>query len=590
MHDADEIGVISVLAYSLIESKLILPAHLRHSDFNRPTPRLLAPFYAVQTLFSRGLEGFVTRVYQPLLDAALRFRYVVAALFITMFLASLGMLQGGFIHQVMMPRVSSERPTCRLVMQEGTPYEVTATWVEKIRLAALELQEELVDEDGRSIVEDMMATTGGTGVGSSRRRGGTGIPEQGEVTFYITAPESRDLKIDTTEIVRLWREKIGPIPGSQELTFRAEIMRGGDPIDVQLTGPDMEALQPVAEELKVKLAEYPGLFDITDSLATTRDEIQLKLRPEAEQFGFTMADLARQVRQAFYGEEIQRIQRGRDELRVMLSYPKEDRQSLVNLRNMMIRAPDGQEVPFSSVARAVVVDSLPRITRIDRKRALNVRADADKWKVNIAEVRESLGYWLDDILRAHPGVTFTMEGEARDERKNNFSLIAGGILVLLGIYALLAIPFRSYLQPLIVMSVIPFGLIGALLGHHFLGMPVSLLSWFGMLALGGVVVNDSLVMVDYINRRRKKGVTGLEAARTSGAARFRPIILTSLTTFGGLYPLIRLESTHAQFLIPMAVSLGFGILFATCITLFLVPVNYLILEDLRNLYRRQPVD
>ncbi|MDB4617328.1 efflux RND transporter permease subunit, partial [Verrucomicrobiales bacterium] len=319
-----------------------------------------------------------------------------------------------------------------------------------------------------------------------------------------------------------------------------------------------------------------------------RDEIQLKVKPEAEQFGMTMTDLANQVRQAFFGEEIQRIQRGRDEIRVMLRYPQADRRSLAALDGMKIRTSTGQEVPFTTVADATVVKSFPRIERVDRKRVVEIDADADKEAVNLDSIRENLTPFLDEMVTGFPGMSWGFEGEARDAREDNAGMWGGAIIIIFGIYAMLAIPFRSYLQPLIVISVIPFGLLGAVLGHFiedFLkadttGMPISQLSYLGMLALAGVVVNDSLVLVDYVNRRRDQGMSVIDAVNTAGAARFRAIILTSATTFAGLFPLIRMEATQAQFLIPMAVSLGYGILFATMITLVLVPINYLILDDM----------
>jgi multidrug efflux pump subunit AcrB len=274
----------------------------------------------------------------------------------------------------------------------------------------------------------------------------------------------------------------------------------------------------------------------------------------------------------------------------MLSFPLEDRKSIAALESMMIRTADGQPVPFSSVADAVIEQSFPRIERIDRNRAVEISADADKEAVNLDSVREDISEWLPGVIQKYPGMSFSFEGEAREERENSGGIWIGALLIVFGIYAMLAIPFRSYIQPLMVMAVIPYGLIGAVAGHLIEGninpngMPLSFLSYFGMLALSGVVVNDSLVLVDYVNRRRKAGDDVFTAVSTAGAARFRAIVLTSATTFAGLFPLIRMEATQAQFLIPMAVSLGYGILFATMITLFLVPINYLILHDIGNLF------
>ncbi|MEM6916654.1 MAG: efflux RND transporter permease subunit, partial [Verrucomicrobiota bacterium] len=360
-------------------------------------------------------------------------------------------------------------------------------------------------------------------------------------------------------------------------------------------GQNVEHLTAAAAQIRTRLESYEGLFDVADSLDESREEIQLRIRPEAELIGLTMSDLGRQVRQAFFGEEVQRIQRNRDEVRVMLRYPLEERKSIAALEAMMIRTSDGRAVPFTSVADAVIATSFPRIERVDRNRAVEITSDADKEVADLEAIRDDLSQWIPTVLAGYNSdITFSFEGEGKEARESSGGILIGVVMIGFGIYAMLAIPFRSYVQPLMVMAVIPYGLIGAVAGHLFEdfirgdigGMPLSFLSYFGMLALTGVVVNDSLVLVDYINRRRKAGDSIFTAVSTAGAARFRAIILTSATTFAGLFPLIRMEATQAQFLIPMAVSLGYGILFATTITLFLVPINYLILHDIRTAFER----
>ncbi len=605
--------VISVLAFSLIESKLILPSHLTHSPrrflkgvitffLGRQIAGYCGQAYGVfskvQRAFAGSLEWFVQRVFQPVLNVALEWRYAVLALFLGGMTLIIGAMIGGAVKQVKFPRVASERATCRLTMQEGTPYEITHGYIMQIEQIVEDMREEFVGTDGVSIIEDVFASAGGQGVASSKGTTRTGSSHRGEIVFYITAPEERELDIDAREILSIWRERVEEIGivGANQLYFRAEIMRGRDPIRVELRGQNAQALADLAGQTRDKLASYQGLFDIEDSLDESRDEIQLAIRPEAEQFGLTLTDLARQVRQAFFGEEIQRLQRGRDEVRVMLKYPLKDRQSLAALESMKIRTRDGTEVPFTTVAEATVTQTPPRITRIDRYRAVTISADADKAVAKLDDVRADLSEWLDEQTSGNSPyrtVSYDFVGEARDNEESNAGIKLGALIIIFGIYAMLAIPFRSYVQPLIVMSVIPFGLIGAVLGHiiedqvkaDIGGMPVGILSFLGMLALAGVVVNDSLVLVDYINRRRRAGDTVFQAVSAAGAARFRPIILTSATTFAGLFPLIRMESTQAQFLIPMAVSLGYGILFATLITLVLVPINYLVLNDLANARR-----
>lgn len=601
--------VILVLGFSLIESKLILPSHLSHSSgrwmggvvrfflgskIKGWLSRGYAGFDRVQQSIAGSIEWFVAKIFQPALNFVLRNRYTVLSVFIATLVVIVGAFQGGRIKQVSFPRVESERATCRLTMQEGTPFEVTERYIEMMVDIVEDMKAEHVGVDGVSVIEDIFASVGGQGVSSSRGRERTGQSHLGEVVFFITPPEERTYEMGTRELANEWREEIqrrGGIVGAKELYFRAEIGRGGDPIEVQLRGQNVDDLTEVAGKVREKLETYEGLFDVSDDLDESRDEIQLRIRPEAEQFGLTMSNLARQVRQAFYGEEIQKIQRNRDEVRVMLRYPLRDRRSINALESMKIRTADGQAVPFTTVAEAVIDKSFPRIERIDRNRAVEVSADADKEVADLDAIRADLDEWLPGVLRDYPGLSYVFDGEAADERENEGGMWLGAMLIAFGIYAMLAIPFRSYIQPLMVMAVIPYGLIGAVVGHiiedffkrDIGGMPISFMSYFGMLALSGVVVNDSLVLVDYINRRRKAGDSVFTAVSTAGAARFRAIILTSATTFAGLIPLIRMEATQAQFLIPMAVSLGYGILFATTITLFLVPINYLILNDLGKL-------
>lgn len=329
------------------------------------------------------------------------------------------------------------------------------------------------------------------------------------------------------------------------------------------------------------------MFDIADSFEGGKEEIRLKLKAEAEVLGITSQDLGRQVRQAFFGDQAQRIQRGKDDVRVMVRYPQEERQSISTIASMKIRLKNGTTVPFDAVAEVQNSRGFAKISRVDRQRTVSITADINKKTVDASALERDMQKKVDEVVQKYPSVSFSLQGESRDTRETSGSLKSGLIFAFLAIYALLAIPFRSYLQPLIVMSIIPFGLAGAILGHIFMGMSMSMMSFFGMLALVGVVVNDSLVLVDYINKKRAAGVSLIEAVHTAGGARFRPIILTSLTTFAGLTPLIFEKSTQAQFLIPMAVSLGFGILYATLVTLFLVPANYLVLEDLFSLYRKK---
>ncbi|PLY03423.1 MAG: acriflavine resistance protein B [Desulfuromonas sp.] len=576
--------VIPVLLFSWVESKLILPAHLRHVHLLRPPRGPLALLLKLQRQVAAGLETFVAKVYQPILRQAISHRHLTFSLFTAAVVIIVSFVLAGHYRYNFFPRIESETARASLTMYPGATIDQTRTQVERMAEMAYRLQEKHQEPDGSgSIIRNIMVSIGWTGGG---RPGMSGDPEVGQVTIELIPPEDRLNPIGTNEIVREWRKMIGTIPGAKDLTFRAEIGRGGDPIDVQLTGADFERLSEVAERLKLRYKEYPGLFDIQDSFDQGKQEIQLRLRPEAELLGLTTRDLGQQVRAAFFGAEAQRIQRGRDDVRVMVRYPKEQRETLAALENMKIRAADGTEIPFSQVAAAAIDTGYSSIRRVDRHRAVNVTADAEKGKVDTNAIAADLRGYLDELLLSYPGIRYSFEGELREQRESLGSLLYGIIFVLFAIYALLAIPFRSYLQPFMVMLVIPYSIGGAIIGHMIMRMDLSFMSLLGILALCGVVVNDSLVLVDFINRRRREGVPLHEAVLTAGAARFRPILLTSLTTFLGLLPLMTETSTQAQFMIPMAVSLGFGILFGTFLSLLLVPSGYLILEDFVGLFRR----
>lgn len=369
-------------------------------------------------------------------------------------------------------------------------------------------------------------------------------------------------------------------------------------MSVQLQGPSIDDLKEISLELQKKMATYEGLYDIEDSFERATEELELELKPAASNMGVTAQQLASQVRQAFFGSEAQKIQRGRDDVNVMVRYPREERRSLASLRTMMIRTQNGTEVPFEEVAQVVPGKALPSIRRVNRNRIIRVSADADTETVDVDAIEaEIINDVLPEMMAQYAGMSVSLEGRARDQANNNAEMIKGIYFVLAAIYVLLAIPFKSYTQPFIVMAAIPFGIIGALLGHlvmNFLLLDVlgrgnsptssiSMLSMLGMMALSGVVVNDSLVMVDFINRQIRRGLSVGEAVRLAGVRRFRPILLTSLTTYFGLLPLMFDPSTQSAFLIPMAVSLGWGIVFGTGITLLLVPTTTLIFNDIRVL-------
>ena len=575
--------VIPVLLFSLIESKFVLPSHLQHMRLRSSDtkPNILI---RMQQAISRGLEHFIERVFNPVLNVALKWRYLTFVIFISVLILTVAMVISGRFKYTFIPRIQSEIITATLEMPEGTATSITEKYINRMTLLAEQLQQKYIESDGRKLIQHILITVG-TG-GGRPRANSSGKSHLGSVTFEILPPESRTSTISSREIVSEWRKLIGPIPGVKELSFRAELGRGGDPINVQLKGNDFKELNGLALQIKNKLGEYEGLYDIKNSFEGGKDEVQLSIRPEAEQLGLNLRMLGTQVRHAIYGSEAQRIQRNQSEVKVMVRAPQNERYSLSDLQNLRIHTPNGADVPLSEVAVIKVGIGSSTISRVDRQRIINITADLNKEKTSANKVVGDLKTWLPELLKDHPGVSVDMEGEQLEQKKFGHSLKFGFLVALLSIYILLAIPFGSYLQPLMVMSVIPFSIIGAIGGHALMGMSLSISSVMGVLALIGVVVNDSLVLVDYTNKRIKEGASIEKAIRIAGGARFRPILLTSLTTFAGLTPLIMDKSTQAQFLIPMAVSLGFGILFATMLTLVLIPTFYLIVEDIKKLFSK----
>lgn len=561
--------VVPVLLFSLIESKFVLPAHLKYLKLRKDKSD--NRFIRFQQRFADGFERGIIRYYQPLLAVALKNKLTVLTLFVATLLIIVSLIMGGWTKYVNFPRIPSETVRVNVTMPAGTPFDVTNKHIMAMEKYAKQLQEKYRDEEtGESLILNILATTGG--------RGGTS--NKGGVRFEITPAEKRTVDVDARQLANEWRKLIGVIPGVESVTYRAEIGRSSDPIDIQLRGQSIVQLEEVAAKVKQRLATYPTVFDITDSLSDGKQELEIELTAQGEALGLTRVEVLRQVRNAFYGAQAQRIQRGRDDVRVMVRLPLSERSAVANLNTLLIRTPTGNSVPLAHVATLIAGKSPSAIYRIDQNRTVNVIADVNKETTNMTRLQADLNEYLEQLLLQYPQVSYSLEGEAKEQRESFSSLLWGIVIVVFVIYALLAIPLRSYVQPLIVMSVIPFGLIGAVVGHWIMGMSLTMMSLLGILALVGVVVNDSLVLVDYINKKRREGGELLHAVSQAGAARFRPVMLTSLTTFIGLMPLLFEKSTQAQFLIPMAVSLGFGIIFATFITLLLVPVNYMLTEKL----------
>lgn len=560
--------VIPVLLMSLVESKLVLPSHMSHI-----TPRSeddsVSWLGRTQRNISRGLENFVEHYYQPFLDKCLRNKSVTLISMVAFSAIVLVSVTQGHIRFRGSPNIESDTVRINLTMPESTGFETTNGHIQNIVKHFQTLQQKYTDpETGESAIQNILASSG-----SQRNIVKSNV---GSVRAELQAAEYRVGNVRSSQIGREVKALIGEIPGAQSLSVRAVVFGDNAPINVELSGDEPKRIFEVIQKLKEKFKSYPGVFDIQDNYSGGKEELKLELKPRAYNLGLSLQDVGQQVRNAVFGFQAQRIQRGRDELRVMVQYPLEHRSSIQDLNQLAIRVPNSQEeVLLSEIANITPFESPSTLYRLNRASILNVTADIDKDVANEPLVLAEIDDYLSELQRDYPDVNYRFDGEAEDTKNTSNQLLVGLSLVLLAIYALLAIPLKSYGQPLIVMSVIPFGIIGAVVGHVLIGIDLSTFSLFGILALVGVMVNDSLVMVDYINKRRQTGVELIEAVLAAASIRFRPVILTSITTFAGLAPILADGSQQAKFLKPMATSLAFGIVFATIITLIIVPVNYI---------------
>ena len=560
------------LIFSLIESKWILPAHLAHMKYTPLTNDNANGLERIQMRFQKNLTKFIEQVYKPAVEKALRARYITMSVFIAIFILSISLIVGSIVKVEVFPNVPSDFIQGNVTMIEGTPVHQRNKAIDRIIKAIEKVADENIHQDINFIEHQMVFTNSDTSA---------------SIILELVKPDKREL--DAYQIEKLWRDEIGEIAGTKELRFFAGTNAGGGAaIEFQLTGKDNKQLEAATKAVEEKLSSYDGVYDIRNSFKRGNQEIKISITPEAEILGLTLSDIATQVRQAFYGEEAQRIQRGRDELKVMVRYPEEQRLSITDLENMWIRTRTGEQVPFYQVANIAIGQGFSSISRVNQKRSITISADIDSEKVQSRQVVTEMNeIFLPMILADYPNVDYGVEGASKEQQDFLRQLGYAAIGALFLIYALIAIPTKSYSQPFVIMSVIPFGIIGAIVGHWLMGRTINMMSLFGFIALTGVVVNDSLIMVDFINKAKNSGMRMIDVVSQAGTQRFRAILLTSLTTFFGIFPLYFEGSLQAQFIIPMAISLGFGIAFATVITLFLIPALYLIKEDIATVFGRR---
>ncbi|MGJ8652030.1 MAG: efflux RND transporter permease subunit [Opitutaceae bacterium] len=562
-------GVILCLIFSLIESKLILPSHLNHIRVKQSPKNVISRSWVrFQSSIARGLAYFVRKVYQPALRFIIPYRYITLAGFIAVLFLIAGLLPSGQLRFVFFPNIFRDSISANLEIEQGLPVDYLHENAEMISAALEKTVRELEKKSGDKILRHI----------SINASSNTNV----SIAAELTSSESR--VITTGDVVAAWRKNVPPIAGAKAFSLSGRAGPPNQGLNIQLMSQSLDELKAAADAMKAKVATYTGVSDIQDTFDSGRPEIKMEITPSGQAAGFDKRELVNNVRSAFFGQEAQRIQRGRDEVRVMVRYPYEDRTQLETLREMRVRAEDGTAIPFSIVADTSYGDSLASIKRADNSRIVSVQAEVDKAITSGDEVLALLQEEYFPTFKAEfPEVDISLVGEAEQRAKSMKSLISGFQLSILMIYILIAIPLKSYTKPLFIMSVIPFGIIGALMGHYIMGISVSILSIFGILALSGIVVNDSLVLVYRVDdlRRENPEMSLAEIIVEAGGQRFRAILLTTLTTFVGLIPLLAETSVQAQFLKPMAVSVGFGVMFATGITLILLPMILLIARDFK---------
>jgi len=566
--------VIFCLLFSLVESKLILPAHLVKMKVKEFNPK--NPMDRLRNFIDVKLKGFIESSYRPMLAVCIQYRYAVLMFFISVMLIAAGLFGGGFVRYVGQPKIPHDFPRVTVEMNVDAADKQTLATVLKVSNILYEVDKKIEAEYGQKMIADMDVSL----------RGRT----TGNITLKLVDPEIRVM--DTFELAELWRKAIPNLPGVKSFNISDNLFGGGrDDGDIafRLESNDDAQLLAAAKELKAKLNLLKGVGDVNDSRQTSAKEVQFTLKPLAYSLELTLSEIASQVGYSFYGLEAQRILRDTEEVKVMVRYPLEQRSSVGHVDDVMIKAPNGAELPLSELADIKLTEGVTRIRRENGKRTINVWASVDAEQVEPFEVTKDIrDNYIPQLLRKYPLVKSEVSGRIQEEMESAGKQLRNFMISLMVIFSLLAIPLKSYAQATMIMIVIPFGVIGAVLGHLILGMDLNMFSVFGILAAAGVVVNDSLVMVDYVNNARKSGVNLKDAVMHAGTKRFRAIMLTSITTFIGLVPIIFFEtSMQALIVIPMAVSLAFGVLFATLVTLILIPSLYIIIEDLKSLLKRK---
>ncbi|MBB4210905.1 multidrug efflux pump subunit AcrB [Rhodothalassium salexigens DSM 2132] len=552
--------VVFSLVFSLIEALLILPAHLANLKEETRPKGWLGPLLAFQTKLAHAMNRTATHLYRPLVERALKARYVTVAAFMGFFILSVGVLSTGWLKSSFMPEVESEFIQMSVTLPEGTPYSRALEVLDQLQAAERQLQAEFRAESAEN--EDVELVQNWFTLAR---------PTQVEAFVQLAPPEVRGMP--SKQVAERLKDLIGDIPDAEEVDTSFTLNQGDDGLQFSINHPDLDTLRVAAADLRAKLMTYDAVFDARDNLQSSTDELQIELKPNAQRFGLTLSDVSRQIRQAYFGEEVQRLPREGDDVRVYVRYPEADRESLDSLEDFRVRTDDGRQIPLFSVADVAFAPGIQRINRREGFRSVVVTADlpAEKRQEIMKDLDET---FFPDWEKRYPEAKRGAIGAAEGQQQFMEEIFALYTLALFLMYALIAVAFRSYMLPLLILTAIPFGFMGAVYGHLIFGLSMGLFSYFGIGAAAGVVINDNLVLVDYVNRLRDKGLGAFDALVEAGVSRFRPIVVTSVTTFIGLIPIMAERSTQAQFLKPTVVALSFGVLLATAVTLVLVPALY----------------
>lgn len=557
--------IIFALIFSLIESFFILPAHLGHLK-RQSREGLLT---RLQSVFADGLLTVADKVYRPLAATALRNRYFTVAFFIGCFSVATALLAQGWIAFKFMPEVQGTFISLTVRLPEGAPFSRSLQIFGDVEVAAEKMKKELGQtKNGEDIVRAVYIRA-----------------DEGQVVSYVTVVDSDKREQSTEELSEVFRAALGEIPDAEEINLNYTISDNGPDLSFGVEADDLESLRLATLDIQNYLNSLPGVFDVRNNLQAATPELQISLKPGAERFGLTLGDVSRQVRQAFYGEEVQRLPRAGQDVRVMVRYPAEARSSLATIEQMRIRTADGREVPLVAVADAEFAPSYKRIDRRDRQRSARISGEIREGMDRAAIMQSFYKDFLPEWRKRHPDASIAQRGDQEEQAEFMLEFLSLYGVALIAMYMLVAIGFNSYWQPILIMTAIPFGFMGAAFGHFLFGLDFALFSFFGVGAAAGVVINDNLVLIDYVNRLRAQGMGAFEALLKSGVERFRPILLTSVTTFFGLLPMMFSRSTDAQFLMPTIVALAWGTFFALFVTWFLVPSLYVVGVDIARFYR-----